>query len=211
MPTTMAAAPVMSTMNRAGNGFFGGTTTMGVGAPQIYGAPQSYAPAVTTMAAAPAFTTMAAPAITTMSAAPTIMAAPQYIQQAPVQTVAAPQYIQQMPVQTVSPQQYIQQAPVQTMVAPQMTQTIAAAPQYIQQAPVQTMAAPQMMQTIAAAPQYVQQAPTIQAMPGFAAPMGAMMPTYGFQEEYQLLEEFQQQVTPYGYSGAEANYAQPWM
>ena len=170
MPTTMAAAPVMSTMNRAGNGFFG-TTTMGVGAPQIRSA------------------SMRAPAITTMSAAPTIMAAPQYMQQAPVQNVAAPQYIQQAPVQTVAAPQYIQQAPVQTMVAPQMMETVVAAPQYIQQAPVQTMAAPQMMQTIAAAPQYVQQAPTIQALPGFAAPMGAMMPTYGFQEEYQVQEE----------------------
>merc|ERR1719162_1635895 len=71
----------------------------------------------------------------------TRMSSPQYMQQAPVQTMAAPQYMQQARVQTMAaPQMMVQQAPMQTM----------AAPQYIQQASVQTMAAPQMM---------VQQAP----------------------------------------------------
>merc|ERR1719162_91340 len=72
----------------------------------------------------------------------TIMSSPQYMQQAPVQTMAAPQMmVQQAPMQTMAAPQYIQQASVQTMAAPQMM---------VQQAPMQTMAAPQMM---------VQQAP----------------------------------------------------
>ena len=132
----MGAAPVMSTMSSAGNGFYGGgngcygATTMGVAAPQ---------------------------AITTMAAAPAMMTSPQYIQQAPVQTMAALQYMQQAHVQTMAaPHMMAQQAPIQTM----------ASPQYIQQASVQTMAAPQMMgqqapmQTMAA-PQYIKQAQTL--------------------------------------------------
>merc|ERR1712123_20244 len=132
----------------------------------------------------------AAPVMSTMSSAgygtgygTAMMTSPQYMQQAPVQTMAAPQMmLQQAPVQTmVAPQslapkqatvlsggiggmgsqmmtspQYMQQAPVQTM----------AAPQYMQQAPVQSFEAPQMMvqqaplQTMAA-PQYIQQAQTL--------------------------------------------------
>merc|ERR1711957_946462 len=99
-----------------------------------------------------------------------MMTSPQYMQQAPVQTMAAPQYMQQASVQTMAAPQYMQQARVQTMAAPQMmvqqapVQTMAA-PQYIQQAPGQRFAAPQMMvqqapiQTMAA-PQYMQQAQT---------------------------------------------------
>merc|ERR1711892_1258725 len=56
------------------------------------------------------------------------------VQQAPVQTMAAPQYMQQASVQTMAaPQMMVQQAPLQTM----------AAPQYIQQA--QTLAPTSMM------------------------------------------------------------------
>merc|ERR1711892_898287 len=55
----------------------------------------------------------------------TMMSSPQYMQQAPVQTMVAPQYMQQASVQTMAaPQMMVQQAPLQTM----------AAPQYIQQA-----------------------------------------------------------------------------
>merc|ERR1719162_2589772 len=54
-----------------------------------------------------------------------MMSSPQYMQQAPVQTMAAPQYMQHARVQTMAaPQMMVQQAPMQTM----------AAPQYIQQA-----------------------------------------------------------------------------
>merc|ERR1719491_1433771 len=115
------------------------------------------------------------------------MTSPQYMQQAPVQTMAAPQYMQQAPVQTIAaPQMMDQQASVQTMAAPQSFTTScnnmavkqakvlsggiagmgSQAPQYMQQASVQTMVAPQMMvqqapvQTMAA-PQYIQQAQTL--------------------------------------------------
>jgi len=88
--------------------------------------------------------------------APAMMTSPQYIQQAPVQTMAAPQYMQQMPVQTIAaPQMMVRQATAQTM----------AASQYIQQAP-QNFAAPQMMvqqaplQTMAS-PQYIGEARTL--------------------------------------------------
>merc|ERR1711957_807143 len=63
-----------------------------------------------------------------------MMTSPQYMQQAPVQTIAAPQYMQQATVQSfAAPQMMVQQAPLQTM----------AAPQYIQQA--QTLAPTSMM------------------------------------------------------------------
>merc|ERR1712194_39275 len=69
----------------------------------------------------------AAPVMSTMSSAgfgtgygTAMMTSPQYMQQAPVQTMAAPQYMQQAPVQTIAaPQMMVQQAPVQTMAAPQ--------------------------------------------------------------------------------------------
>merc|ERR1711892_889909 len=68
----------------------------------------------------------AAPVMSTMSSAgygtgygTAMMTSPQYMQQAPVQTMAAPQYMQQAPVQTIAAPQYMQQAPVQTIAAPQ--------------------------------------------------------------------------------------------
>merc|ERR1712086_499064 len=67
----------------------------------------------------------------------TMMSSPQYMQQAPVQTMVAPQYMQQASVQTMAAPQYIQQASVQSYAAPQMM---------VQQAPLQTMAAPQYIQ-----------------------------------------------------------------
>merc|ERR1711892_600810 len=49
-----------------------------------------------------------------------MMTSPQYMQQAPVQTMAAPQYMQQSPVQTIAaPQMMVQQAPLQTISGPQ--------------------------------------------------------------------------------------------
>merc|ERR1712123_538677 len=51
--------------------------------------------------------------MSTMSSAgygTTMMSSPQYMQQAPVQTMVAPQYMQQASVQTMAAPQYIQQA-----------------------------------------------------------------------------------------------------